>query len=82
MQKRFKRGELFVYANGERFEIGKVKSPNAKGDGYFCWYHEGSTAANTPARCMHKLANAYVIKNENLGGLDGWCVEGFQIKEV
>lgn len=29
-----------------------------KGTGYFCWYSTGDTAANTPTRCMRKLANA------------------------
>lgn len=54
----FKTGELFVYVNGDRWELGMVKSENNSGDGYFCWYHRGDTAANTPTRCMHKLANA------------------------
>lgn len=51
-------GELFVYENGDRLELGMVKSPNRTGDGYFCWYSLGDTAANTPTRCMRKLANA------------------------
>ena len=54
----FNPGELFVYTNGDRWELGMVKSPNNTGDGYFCWYSRGDTAANTPKRCMHKLANA------------------------
>ena len=54
----FKAGELFVYVNGDRWELGMVKRENNSGDGYFCWYHRGDTAANTPTRCMHKLANA------------------------
>ena len=54
----FATGELFVYTNGDRWELGMVKSPNNTGDGYFCWYSRGDTAANTPTRCMHKLANA------------------------
>ena len=51
-------GELFVYANGDRWELGQVKRVNNNGSGYFCWYSTGDTAANTPTRCMHKLANA------------------------
>ena len=51
-------GELFVYCNGDRWELGQVKSPNNTGDGYFCWYSTGDTAANTPVEHMHKLANA------------------------
>ena len=54
----YKDGELFVYTNGDRWELGKVKRPNNDGSGYFCWYSTGDTAANTPVECMHKLANA------------------------
>lgn len=50
--------ELFVYVNGDRWELGMVKRPNNTGDGYFCWYSRGDTAANTPLSHMHKLANA------------------------
>lgn len=68
---KFEPGELFIYRNGNSYELGKVKRPNNTGDGYFCWYHSGETAANTPVVCMHKLVNAYVILNEVLGGADG-----------
>lgn len=54
----FERGELFVYTNGDRWELGIVKAPNNTGTGYFCWYHMGDTAANTPVEHMHKLENA------------------------
>ena len=62
----FVRGELFVYVNGDRWELGMVKRPNNTGDGYFCWYSTGDTAANTPTRCMHKLANHGWTKVEGL----------------
>ena len=68
MSDEFEPGELFIYVNGDRYELGKVKRPNNDGTGYFCWYHCGETAANTPTRCMHKLQNAYVIDGESLGG--------------
>lgn len=55
---RYEPGELFVYVNGDRWELGQVKRENNKGDGYFCWYSMGDTCANTPTGCMHKLANA------------------------
>ena len=71
MQETYEPGELFIYRNGERHEIGKVKRPNNDGTGYFCWYHTGETAANTPVWSMHKLANAYVIDGESLGGAAG-----------
>lgn len=63
----FEEGEIFVYVNGDRFELGKVKRPNNTGDGYFCWYHEGQTAANTPVDCMHKLINRYIIRDDGFG---------------
>ena len=58
MEEAYEPGELFVYVNGDRWELGMVKAPNKTGDGYFCWYSRGDTAANTPTRCMHKLSNA------------------------
>lgn len=66
--KSFEDGELFIYINGDKAEIGKVKRKNNKGNGYFCYYHEGETAANTPLECMYKLVNSYTIKATTLGG--------------
>ena len=57
MDVKFEPGELFVYTNGDRWELGMVKRPG-NGDGYFCWYSRGDTAAYTTTSCMHKLANA------------------------
>lgn len=62
----FKIGEYVVYMNGDRFEIGRIKS--LRKDGAFVCYHEGETAAKTPYDCMHKLLNAYCIKKSTLGG--------------
>ena len=64
----FKNGEYFIYVNGDKYEIGKVKRPNNNGTGYFCYYHSGTTAANTPTDLMHKLINAYCITADVLGG--------------
>ena len=58
MAEKYEIGELFVYVNGDRWELGMVKRPNNTGDGYFCWYSRGDTAANTPVSCMYKLSNA------------------------
>ena len=80
MQETYEPGELFIYVNGGRYEIGKVKRANGDGTGYFCWYQTGETAANTPASCMHKLANAYVIDGESLGGYAGAEFENFHLK--
>lgn len=59
-------GELFVYVNGERCELGMVKLPNYDGSGYFCYYSRGDTAANTPIEHMHKLSNAGFTHIEQL----------------
>ena len=60
--------ELIIYQNGERFEIGKIKK--LTDDGAFVYYHEGDTASKTPYDCMHKIINAFTIKNTSLGGGD------------
>lgn len=66
MNDNFQIGEYIIYVNGDRYEIGKIKS--LREDGAFVWYHEGETAAKTPYAQMHKLANEYCIKDNNLGG--------------
>ena len=63
----FEEGELFIYKNGNHYELGKVKRVNNTGSGYFCWYHTGDTAASTNVEDMHKIVNAYVIESENFG---------------
>ena len=62
----FHEGELIIYQNGDRFEIGKIK--RIVPGGAFVWYSEGDTAAKTPFDCMYKLANGYTIKETALGG--------------
>ena len=62
----WKEGDLFIYQNGDRFEIGKIK--RVCQDGVFAYYHSGDTASNTPFDCMYKLINAYCIKETILGG--------------
>ena len=65
-------GEYVIYANGETldegttFEIGRIKS--LRDDGAFVAYHEGETGAKTPYHRMHKLTNAYCVKETTLGG--------------
>ena len=60
----FREGELIVYVNGETFQIGEIK--RLCSDGAFVWYHEGDTASKTPFENMHKLQNAYCIKQTSL----------------
>lgn len=60
----FREGELIVYVNGETFQIGEIK--RICDDGAFVYYHEGDTASKTPFEYMHKLQNAYCIKQTSL----------------
>lgn len=62
----YKIGDYIIYVNGDRFEIGRIKS--LKDDGAFVCYHEGETVAKTPYDCMHKLVNGFCIKKTSLGG--------------
>ena len=62
----YKEGELVLYQNGDRYEIGKIK--RLTDTGAFVWYSEGDTAAKTPYECLHKIVNGYTIKETTLGG--------------
>ena len=62
----YREGELILYQNGSRFEIGKIK--RIVDDGAFVYYSNGDTAAKTPFDCMRKLVNAYTINSTSLGG--------------
>lgn len=64
----FREGELIIYQNGDRYELGKIK--RITDTGAFVCYSEGDTAAHTPFDCMHKLTNSYVITKTSLGGAD------------
>lgn len=61
----FHEGELVLYQNGSRFEIGEIQ--RIVSDGAFVYYHEGDTAAKTPFDCLRKIVNAYTIKETSLG---------------
>jgi hypothetical protein len=62
----FYEGEYIIYRNGEKYELGRIKS--LRPDGAFVAYHEGETGAKTPYECMHKIQNKYTIKETTLGG--------------
>jgi DNA-binding Lrp family transcriptional regulator len=62
----FEVGEYIIYRNGERYELGRVKSVCK--DGCFVAYNNGETGAKTHFEDMHKLMNAYTINSTNLGG--------------
>lgn len=57
---KYEEGEVVLYQNGDRFELGIVKKV-CGGDEYFVNYHTGDTAARTNARNLHKVANAYAF---------------------
>lgn len=59
-------GQYIIYCNGDRFELGRIKSLHT--DGAFVAYHEGETGAKTPYDLMHPLVNQYAIKETSLGG--------------
>lgn len=59
-------GEYIIYRNGDKYELGRIKS--LREDGAFVAYHEGETGALTPYSHMHKLINRYCIKATLLGG--------------
>ena len=59
-------GEYIIYRNGEKYELGRIKS--LREDGAFVAYHEVETGALTPYDHMHKLINRYCIKDTTLGG--------------
>lgn len=62
----FKVGEYIIYVNGDRYEIGRIKTLHD--DGAFVAYHSGETGAKTSYDLMHKITNEYVIENTTLGG--------------
>ena len=62
----FHEGEYIIYVNGDRYEIGRIKS--LRPDGAFVAYHDGETGAKTPYDCMHTIQNEYTIKKTTRGG--------------
>lgn len=59
-------GEYIIYQNGDKYELGRIKS--LQDDGAFVAYHEGEIGAKTPYSHMHKLINRYCIIDTSLGG--------------
>ena len=66
---KFNKGEVVLYQNGERFELGVVKEVINKEDvclrpagyAYRVWYHTGDTTALTDESLLHKVENAYAF---------------------
>lgn len=61
----FEIGEIVLYQNGTRFELGVIKSFNSQGKP-FVLYHTGDTAACTSLMHLHKIANNYAFIVERL----------------
>lgn len=59
-------GEYIIYQNGDKYELGRIKS--LREDGAFVAYHDGETGAKTPYSHMHKLINRHSIVKTTLGG--------------
>ena len=56
---KFNIGEVVLYQNGERFELGVVKE--VLDNKYRVWYHTGDTTALTNEEHLHKIENAYAF---------------------
>lgn len=56
----YKIGEPVLYQNGDRFELGIIKSFCGDNE-YFVVYHTGDTAAKTHACHLHKISNNYAF---------------------
>ncbi len=61
-------GDLVIYQNGDRFEVGKIKTMCKDRQAAFVWYHEGDTASMTPCSKLSRIANAYALGRTRLGG--------------
>lgn len=66
--KDFKEGEYVIYQNGDRCDLGKIK--RIVNGSIFVYYTSGDTASKTPISHLHKLTNAYVIRETSLGDED------------
>lgn len=56
---KFNKGEVVLYQNGERFELGIVKE--VAGNKYRVWYHTGDSTALTDESLLHKVDNLYAF---------------------
>lgn len=68
---KFKPGDFVIHQNGDRFELGEIKSIQGFNEGtqswhYFIWYHKGETAANTSESNLHAITNGYAFKTKRL----------------
>lgn len=60
----FKDGEIILYQNGDRYELGIVKGRYDNSEGKECYrvyYHAGDTTALTDAMDMKKITNGSLL---------------------
>ncbi len=60
----FKAGEIILYQNGDRYEVGIVKGRHDNSEGKECYrvyYHTGDTTALTDAADMKKITNGSLL---------------------
>lgn len=60
---KYKVGDLVLYQNGDRFELGIIKKKRDE-ESFWVWYHTGDTAALTHIRNLHKIINEYAFNVE------------------
>ena len=74
--KDIKPGDIVLYKNGDRYELGRVKRLAEDGNAAFIWYSDGETASRTPFDTLVKLENAYAVTATSLGGEDAERMSG------
>lgn len=58
----YEEGQLIVYKNGDRFEIGRIKRIKEYNQAYI-WFTSGDTATLTSLNMCFPIANDYCIKD-------------------
>lgn len=58
---KYKEGQLIIYQNGDRYEVGKIKRFKDKNSA-FIWYYQGDTAALTDLDLIKPIINEYAIQ--------------------
>lgn len=64
----FRAGQLVVYRNGSRIELGKIKCITEDGTHARVWYHGGETTALTRIEDLYPIVNDYCIVVTAFGG--------------
>ena len=62
----FQPGQYVIYVNGDKYELGRVKSLDK--DGAWVAYHSGETGAKTRYDLLHPIVNDHLISRSTIGG--------------